>query len=79
MCGYYKVNNFEYFLKEPSYLGEKMFIMKKIGRCEVAPNDDQDVITSYNTMHVVCIMWVECGIGGLKKIWRWLMKKIDST
>jgi hypothetical protein len=56
MCGYYKVNNFEYFLREPSYLGEKMFIMKKIGRCEVALNDDQDVITAYNTMLVVCIM-----------------------
>jgi hypothetical protein len=45
----------------------------------VALNDDQDVITAYNTMLVVCIMWVECGIGGLKKKWRRLMKKFDST
>jgi hypothetical protein len=29
-----------------------MFIMKRIGRREVGPNVDHNVIKAYNTMHV---------------------------
>jgi hypothetical protein len=45
----------------------------------VAFNADQNVIKAYNTMHVVYIMWVKWGIGGLKNKWKWLMKRFDST
>jgi hypothetical protein len=40
--------------------------MKKIGKCEVASNVNQDISRAYNTMHVVYIMQMEWGIGGLK-------------
>jgi hypothetical protein len=50
------VEIFDNFLREPSYLDKKLFIMKKIGRSKVAFNADQNVIKAYNTMHVVYIM-----------------------
>jgi len=44
--------NFEYLLGDSSYLGENMFIMKRIGRCEINHNVDHDVIKAYNKMHL---------------------------
>jgi hypothetical protein len=58
---------FEYLLVDLGYLGKKMFIIKKIGRCEVALNANQNASKAYNTMHVrygVRMVW---GISGLKK------------
>ncbi len=71
--------NFEYLLGDSSYLGEKMFIMKRIGRCAISLNVDHDVINAYNKMHLRYKMWVEWGIGGLKRKYKWLMKMFDST
>jgi hypothetical protein len=34
-------------------MGEEMFIMWRIGRWEIAPNVDMDVVHAYNKMHVV--------------------------
>ncbi len=51
-----------------------MFIMRRIGRHEIGPNED--VIRAYNKMHRMRVEW---GIGGLKRKWRWLMKRFDST
>jgi hypothetical protein len=70
---------FEYLLRNHGYLGEKMFIMKKIGRCEIGLNVDQDAIRTYNKMHVKYIVRVKWEIGELKRKWRQLMKRFDST
>jgi hypothetical protein len=70
---------FEYLLENLGYLDENMFIMKRIGRCEVSPNVDQYGIRTYNQMHVGYRMSMEWGIGGLKRKWRQLMKRFDST
>ncbi len=39
---------FEYLLKDPCYMGEEMFIMRRIGQRKFAPNVTQD---TYNKMH----------------------------
>jgi hypothetical protein len=70
---------FEYLLGDPSYLGEEMFIMRRIGRCEIGPNADQDVIKAYNKIHAGYGVRVEWGISGLKRKWRRIMKRFDST
>jgi hypothetical protein len=49
-------------LGDPSYLGEEMFIMRRIGRREIGPNANQDAIKAYNKMHVRYIMWVDGGL-----------------
>jgi hypothetical protein len=43
---------FEYLLGDPNYLGENMFIMKRIGRGEIGLNANQDAIRTDNKMHV---------------------------
>ncbi len=53
---------FEYFLGDLGYLDEEMFIMRRIGRCEIDLNVDQDVIKAYNKMHVGYKVRVEWGI-----------------
>ncbi len=70
---------FEYLLGYPGYLGEEMFIMRRIGRCEVGPNVDQNVIRAYNKIHAKYRVRMEWGISGLKRKWRWLMKRFNST
>jgi hypothetical protein len=70
---------FEYLLGNHGYLSEEMFIMWRIGRCEIGFNVDQNVIKAYNKMHVGYKMQVEWGIHGLKRKWKWLMKRFDST
>jgi len=45
-------NYFELLLGDPNYMGEGMFIMKRIGRRELAPNSNLDAIQAYNKMHV---------------------------
>jgi hypothetical protein len=60
-------------------MGEKMFIMRRIGRWELAPNGDHVVVRTYNKMHAGFKVQVERGIGGLKRKWRCLMKRFDST
>jgi hypothetical protein len=52
--------NFEYFLGDFSYLGEKMFIMKRIGRCEISLNANHNVINAYNK----CILGTKCEWNG---------------
>jgi len=51
-------------------LNEKMFIMRRVGRCEIGPNDESNVIKAYNKMYVGYKMWVDWGIGGLKRKWK---------
>jgi hypothetical protein len=45
----------------------------------VGCNVDYDVIKAYNKMHVTYGVQVEWRIGGLKRKWKWLMKRFDST
>ncbi len=44
--------------------------MRRVGRCEIGPNDESNVIKAYNKMYVGYKMWVEWGIGGLKRKWK---------
>jgi hypothetical protein len=43
---------FEFLLGDPRYMGKKMFIMQRIGRREITPNANMDVMHAYNNMHV---------------------------
>jgi hypothetical protein len=61
---------FEYLVGDYGYLSEEMFIMRKIGRHEIGPND-QDVIKAYNKMHRV---WVKWGLGD----W-WIEKEMEMV
>jgi hypothetical protein len=48
----YDDENFEYLLGDSSYLGEKMFIMKRTGRCKINLNVDHETINAYKKMHL---------------------------
>jgi hypothetical protein len=60
-------------------MGEEMFIMRNIGQWKFAPDATQDVVWAYNKMHAWFKVQVEWGIGGVKRKWRCLKKKFDST
>lgn len=44
--------------------------MRRLGRWEVGPNVDENVIKAYNKMHVGYKVQVEWEIGGLKRKWK---------
>jgi hypothetical protein len=67
---------FEYLLGDPSFVGEKMFIMQRIKRRKLMPNVDHAEVRGYNKMHASFRVQLEWGIGGLKRKWRCLMKKL---
>jgi hypothetical protein len=56
-------------LGDPNYMKNELFIMKRIGRWEVARNSNLDFIQSYNKMHENA-----SGVG----YWR-LEKKMEET
>jgi hypothetical protein len=58
---------FNYVLRYHGYLSEEMFIMKRIRRCEIGLNVDQNAIRAYNKMHVGYRVWVEWGTNELKR------------
>jgi hypothetical protein len=60
-------------------MGEEMFLMQKIGQQKFAPNDNRDEVRAYNKVNVGFKTYVEWGIGGVKRKWRRLMKRFDST
>jgi hypothetical protein len=61
-------------------MGKEMFIIRRIGRREIAPIAYMDITHAYNKMHVgYPRVHVEWGIGRLKRKWRRLMKSFDST
>ncbi len=45
---------FELLLGDPRYMGEEMFTLRRIGRHDIAPNANMDIVHAYNKMHV-CI------------------------
>ncbi len=53
--------------------------MKRIRRCKVGFNVNQDAINAYNRMHFGYKVRMEWGMGGSKRKWRVLMKRFDST
>jgi hypothetical protein len=57
-------------LGDSNYLGEEMFIMRKIGRLEVGSDINQYIINTYNTMHVRYQMRMEWRIGDSKRKWK---------
>ncbi len=78
---YHDDEHFENMLGYLGYLHEELFIMKRIGSCEVGLHVNQDYIKTYNKMHVGYRMQMEWGIGRLKRKmkWKWLMKRFNST
>jgi hypothetical protein len=46
-------------LRDLGYLGVEMFLMKRIGKYEVALTIDYDLIKAYNIMHVKYGMQLE--------------------
>jgi hypothetical protein len=54
-------------LGDPSYMGDKMFIMQIIGWWELTPDADHAIMWAYDKMHAGFKVQVEWGIGGLKK------------
>jgi hypothetical protein len=82
ICQYYIYGNdyFEYFLGDPRYIGEKMFItMHRIRQEEFALDEDHDAMQTFNNMHIGFKFQVQWGISDLKRKWRHLAKKLDST
>jgi hypothetical protein len=63
---------------DPRYLGEEIFIMKRMGKQELPSNADHGAIDVYNKMHVGFRVQVEQGISGLKQKWKCLMKRFDA-
>ncbi len=59
-------------------MGEDMFIMHRIERWELA-NVNHVAMRTYNKMNASFRVQVEWGIGELKRKWKHLMKRFDST
>lgn len=55
--------------------------MRRIGQRELAANDEENynAIHQFNMMHAGLSVRVECGIGGLKRKFKRLMKRFDNT
>jgi hypothetical protein len=71
---------FEYFLGDPRYIGEKMFIiMHRIRQQEFAPYENHDAMQTFDNMHTSFKFQVQWEISELKRKWRHFMKKFDST
>jgi hypothetical protein len=76
---------FEYLLGDPGYLGEDMYIMRRVGSRESiddgpARNVIEDtVINAFNKVHAGVRVRVEWGIGGMKRKWKRMMKRFDHT
>jgi hypothetical protein len=82
ICWYYIHGNyyFQYFLRNPKYIGEKMFItIHRIRQQEFAPYEDHDSMQTFNNMHIGFKFQVQRGISELKRKWRHLTKKFDLT
>ncbi|KAG9399874.1 hypothetical protein AC1031_011295 [Aphanomyces cochlioides] len=58
---------FEYLLGDPGYVGEEMFIMRRVGTREFADHGHLSRIHLFNKMHAGVRIKVEWGIGGLKR------------
>jgi hypothetical protein len=65
-------------LVDPGYVGEEMFIMRRVARREI-PEGSHVAIDLYNKMHAGNRVKVEWGIGGLKRNWKRFLKSFDST
>jgi hypothetical protein len=69
---------FEYLLGDPGYIGEDMFIMRRMAAREI-PVESQAVMEAFNKVHAGVRVQVEWGIGGMKRKWKRMMKTFDAT
>jgi hypothetical protein len=70
----------EYLPGDTGYVGEEMFIMRRIGQRELPAEDlDNQAVHQFNKMHACLKVRVEWGIGGLKRKFKRLMKRFDNT
>ena len=72
-------NYFEYVLGDPGYQGRDQYILRRLRRQEQNLLADNDVINAYDNMHVGFRVQVEWGMGGLKRKWKRLLNRFDST
>jgi len=70
---------FKYFLGDPNYMGEKMFIMHKIGWKKLVLNVNHAIMRTYDKMYASFRLQVKWGVGKLKRKWRHYLKSFDST
>lgn len=70
---------FEYPSGDLKYLGEEMFIMKRMGKQKLPLDVNHGAIQAYNKMHVRFKVQEEWETSGLKSKWRCFMKRFDST
>lgn len=72
-------NYFEYLLGDRGYMGEETFVMCWLGRWEIAPRHDLEVVHAYNKMHEGYKVWVEWGIWRFQAQMEKPIKRFDST
>lgn len=70
---------FEYLLGDPNYIGEKMFIMHKIGWKTLVLNANHVIMRTYNKMYASFRLPIKWSVGKLKRKWRHHLKNFDST
>ena len=63
----YGDENSQYLLGDLEYMGAKIFILHWIGVYESPSNVPCNVIDAFNKMHAYYMIYVEWGIGGLKR------------
>jgi hypothetical protein len=61
------------------YMGEEMFVMRRLGRWELAPRHDLEAVHAYNKMHEGYKLRVEWGIWRFQAQMEKLMKRFDYT
>jgi hypothetical protein len=58
---------FGYVLQDLGHLGEEIFVMHQLERCERALGHDENTVNAYNNMFSGSNVRVEWGIGELKQ------------
>jgi hypothetical protein len=71
----------EYLLGDPGYMGEVVFIMRRVDRREIPADAEEELsaIDAFNKMHAGYRIQVEWGIGGMKRKFKRLMKGFDAS
>lgn len=67
------------FFGDLLYMGGNMFIIHMITQWELALNANHVAMWTFTKMHAYFRMQMEWGISGLKRKWRCLMKRFNST
>jgi hypothetical protein len=69
----------EFLIGDLGYIGNKKYIIKRIGRKEIAPKANLPAIVAFNKLCDGYRIHVEWGIGGIKQKWRRLCTRFDCS